>query len=137
MTVWFYHVTSAFKSKSILCNCLNLKELLAGNRWDISTLTDCNKTEPTTISFVNKAKLVKWLRVCLSSKWLLIRFPMQSLNLNMIKTDKLIFYICTDPLKFLIRFFRFHLDICICSILQYVYINFISVYLSTLLSNST
>ena len=39
----YYHVTYAFKGKSTLCSCLlNVKELLAQNRRDISSLRNSN-----------------------------------------------------------------------------------------------
>ena len=44
MTAWSYHVTYAFQSESTLYSCLNLKELLARNRGEIWSLSDCNGT---------------------------------------------------------------------------------------------
>ena len=43
-TVCSYHVTYAFQSESTLYSCLNVKELLARNRREIWSLSDCNWT---------------------------------------------------------------------------------------------
>ena len=43
LTACAYHVTYAFQSKSTLCSCLNVKELIAWNRREIWSLSDCNK----------------------------------------------------------------------------------------------
>ena len=56
LTVYYYHVTCAFQSKSTLYICLNVKELLARNRLDIWSLSDCNGTR-THNHFVCKWKL--------------------------------------------------------------------------------
>ena len=39
-----YHVTYVFQSESILYSCLNVKYLLAQNRREIWSLSDCNGT---------------------------------------------------------------------------------------------
>ena len=44
LTVCFYHVTYVFQSECTLCSCLNVKELLARNRHNISSLSDYNRT---------------------------------------------------------------------------------------------
>ena len=44
MTVCSYHVTYAFQSESTLYSCLNVKQLLARNRREIRSLSDCNWT---------------------------------------------------------------------------------------------
>ena len=44
VTVCSYNVTYAFQSESTLYICLNVKELLAQNKRDIGTLSDCNGT---------------------------------------------------------------------------------------------
>ena len=44
LTVSSYHVTCAFQIESALCSCLSVKELLARNRRDIWSLSDCNVT---------------------------------------------------------------------------------------------
>ena len=44
MTVFSCHVTYAFQSKSRLCSCLNVKELLPQIRREIWSLSDCNCT---------------------------------------------------------------------------------------------
>ena len=42
LTISSYHVTYAFQSESTLYSCLNVKELLAQNRREISSLSDYN-----------------------------------------------------------------------------------------------
>ena len=42
-TVCSYHVTHVFQSDPTLCSCLNVKELLAQNRTDNWSLSDCNE----------------------------------------------------------------------------------------------
>ena len=65
-TVFYYHVTYAFHSESILYSCLNVNELLARNRHDIWSLIDSNRIR-THNHLVRKwtlnhlAKLAKWL----------------------------------------------------------------------------
>ena len=44
LTIFSYHVTYAFQSKSTLYSCLNVKENLAQNKCDICSLSDCNGT---------------------------------------------------------------------------------------------
>ena len=44
MTVYSYHVTYTFQSKSTLYSCLNVKELLARSWCKIWSLSDCNWT---------------------------------------------------------------------------------------------
>ena len=44
LNVCSYHVTYAFRSESTLYSCLNVKELLARNRREIWSLSDCNGT---------------------------------------------------------------------------------------------
>ena len=39
------HVTYAFQSESTLYSCLSVKELLARNRYNIWSLSDCNATQ--------------------------------------------------------------------------------------------
>ena len=76
MTVHYHHITYAFQSESTLYSCLNVKELLAQNRCDIWSLSDSNEIQ-TYYHLVCKqtlnhlVKLVKWLSVCLQTKWLL------------------------------------------------------------------
>ena len=45
LTVCSYHVTYAFQSESTLYSCLNVKELLARNRREIGSLSDCSGTQ--------------------------------------------------------------------------------------------
>ena len=60
------HVTYAFQSESTLYSCLNVKELLAQNRREIWSLSDCKWTR-THNQLVHKrrlnylTKLAKWL----------------------------------------------------------------------------
>ena len=44
LTVCSYHVTHAFQNESTLYSCVNVKELLAQNRREIWSLSDCNWT---------------------------------------------------------------------------------------------
>ena len=44
LPVCFYHVKHAFQGESTLYGCLNVKELLARNRREIWSLSDCNET---------------------------------------------------------------------------------------------
>ena len=55
-----YHVTHAFQSESTLCSCLNVKELLAQNRRQIWSLSDCSWTR-THNHLVHKRTLNHWL----------------------------------------------------------------------------
>ena len=43
-TVCSYHVTYVFQSEYTLYCCLNVKELVAQNRCEIGSLSDCNET---------------------------------------------------------------------------------------------
>ena len=62
----------AFQSEFTLCNCLNVKKLLAPNRCDIWSLSDCNGTR-THNRLVRKrtlnhlAKWAKWLSCVVST----------------------------------------------------------------------
>ena len=66
LTVCFCHVTYAFQSESTLYSCLNVKELLAQNRREMWSLSECNWTR-THNHLVRKRtlnhldKLAKWL----------------------------------------------------------------------------
>ena len=66
LTVCSYHVTYAFQSEYTLYSCLIVKELLAPNRREIWSLSDCNGTR-THYHLVCKrtlnhlTKLAKWL----------------------------------------------------------------------------
>ena len=76
--VWSYHVTYAFQSESALYNCLNVKELLAQNRREIWSLSDCNRTHN---HLVHKRTLIQLTKlVHLLTKWLWVRVPLQSLQ---------------------------------------------------------
>ena len=84
LTACAYHVTYAFQSKSTLCSCLNVKELIAWNRREIWSLSDCNKIR-THNQLVRKrtlnhlAKPVKSLSVRLRTKWLWVQISLVSL----------------------------------------------------------
>ena len=90
--VCFYHVTYVFQSESTLYSCLNVKELLAGNRRDIWNLSGCNGTR-THKHLVRKrilnhlAKLAK-LSARLRTKWLWVRVPLQSCKINVCNPGK-------------------------------------------------
>ena len=66
LIVCYYHITYAFWSESTLYSCLNIKELLAWDRRDIGSLSDCNGIR-TNNHLVRKrelkhlAKLAIWL----------------------------------------------------------------------------
>ena len=59
MTVCSYQVTYAFQNEPTLCSCLNIKEVLAWNRRDIWSLSDCYgiRTQKPLSSFVFVYKL--------------------------------------------------------------------------------
>ena len=75
----------AFQSELTLCNCLNVKKLLAPNRCDIWSLSDCNGTR-THNRLVRKrtlnhlAKWAKWLS-CVVSTYLYGAFYCMFLSL--------------------------------------------------------
>ena len=66
----YHHVTYAFQSESTLCSCLNVKELLARNRFLKFELQQGAV-----------ASLAKWLSIRLRTKWLWVRIPLLSLKL--------------------------------------------------------
>ena len=71
LTVCCDHVTYAFQSEFTLYSCMNIKELLAPNRRDISSLGDSNGTWTHNRSVRkwvvnNLAKLVNWLSCVVS-----------------------------------------------------------------------
>ena len=72
LTVCFYHVTYAFQSESTLCSCLNVKEILALNRDNIWSLSDCNRiwTHNNLVckwTLNHLSKLDKWLSCVVST----------------------------------------------------------------------
>ena len=74
MTVCSYHVTYVFQSESTLYSCLDVKELLARNRREIWSLSDCNwiRTHNRLVrkgTLNHLAKLAKWL-ICIVSTYL-------------------------------------------------------------------
>ena len=72
LIVCSYHVTYPFQWESRLYSCLNAKELLAQNRHEILSLSDCNWNR-THNHLVRKrtlndlAKLAKWLSCVVST----------------------------------------------------------------------
>ena len=88
MTVCYYHVKYTFQSESKLYICLDVKELLARNRRDIWSLSDCNGTRThnhlvrkRTLNHLAKMiSLAKWLSVRLPTKWLWVQVSLQSLK---------------------------------------------------------
>ena len=62
-------------------SALNVKELLARNRREIWSLTDCNGTR--THNYL--ASLAKWLSVRLRTKWLWVRVLLQSRSKTLTK----------------------------------------------------
>ena len=87
MILCYYHVTYAFWSESTSYSCLNLKELLARNRRDIWSLSDCNGIRTHNLLFRKRilyriAKLALWLSVSLRTEWLWVRISLQSLKLQ-------------------------------------------------------
>ena len=72
LTVYSYHVTYAFQSKSTLYIFLNIKELLCSNMRYILSLSDCNGTRTYNLLVYKRtlshlAKLTKWLNCVLST----------------------------------------------------------------------
>ena len=66
LTVSCNHVTYAFQNESTLYICVNVKELLARNRRDVWSLSDCNGTRTHNHLVCKRtlnhlAKLTKWL----------------------------------------------------------------------------
>ena len=66
LIVCSYHVTYDFQSKSTLCIWVNVKELLASNRADTWSLTDCSRTR-TLNHLVRERTLNHWYKL---TKWL-------------------------------------------------------------------
>ena len=65
-----YHVAYAFQSESTFYSCLNVKELLAQNRSDIWSLSDCNGTRThnhlarkRTLNHLAKLAINSWMFV--------------------------------------------------------------------------
>ena len=71
LTVCSYHVTYAFQSESTLYSCLNVKELLARNRREIGSLSDCNGTR-THNHLIRKRTLKNWMKHL--TKWKSAKF---------------------------------------------------------------
>ena len=72
LNAFSYHITYAFQSESTRYSCLNVKELLARNRCETGSLSECNWTR-THNHLVHKqtlnhlAKLAKWLSCVVST----------------------------------------------------------------------
>ena len=86
--VWFKVFSyMRFRGNPHSTNRLNVKELLARNRCNIWSLSDCNGTRTyshlvhnrTLNHLAKQASLVKWLSVRLKTKCLWVRVPLQSL----------------------------------------------------------
>ena len=92
MIVYSCHVSYAFQSESTLYSCLNIKELLAQNRRQIWSLSDCNWTQThnhlvrkrTLDNLAKLASLDKWLNVRLRTKWLWVQVQLQSLEMILV-----------------------------------------------------
>ena len=77
----YCHVTYAFQSQTTLYSCMNVKELLAWNKRDMWSFSDCNGIRThkhlvrkrTLIHLYRLVSLAKWLSVLLQT-WLLILF---------------------------------------------------------------
>ena len=89
-TVCSYHVTYAYQSEPTLYSYMNVKELLARNRRNIWSLSDC-KVTPTHNHLIRKrtlnhlVKLAKWLS-CVVSTYLYGAFDCMFLSCH--RTDK-------------------------------------------------
>ena len=83
----------AFQGESTIYFCLNVKELLARNRRDISSLSDNNGIrnhnhlvrKRTRTHLTKLARLAKWLIVRLRTKWLWVRIPLLYLTCLILK----------------------------------------------------
>ena len=72
LTACCCHVTFTFQSHSTLYSCVNLKELLAWSRCEISSFSDCNWARTHNLlvrkTTLNQfSKFTKWLRYVLST----------------------------------------------------------------------
>ena len=80
------YVIYKFQSGSTLSSCLNVNELLAQNKHNIWSLSDCNRTRThnhlickwTLNHSAKRASLATWLTVCLWTKLLWIWVLLQS-----------------------------------------------------------
>ena len=91
LTVCSYHFTYTFHSESTLYSCLNVKELLARNRRNIGSLSDCNGTlihnhldRKRTLDHL--AQLAKWLS-CFVSTYLCGAFDCMFLSCHACISD--------------------------------------------------
>ena len=79
LIVYSYHVTYTFQIKSTICSCLNVKKLLARNRREIWSLSDCNGTRTHNHLVLKRtlnhlAKLPKWLNCVVGSSPVAVTF---------------------------------------------------------------
>ena len=70
--MWYYHVTYPFQREPTLYSCLNVKQLLAQNRCDMSSFSDSNEIRTHNHVFHKRtlnhlAKLAKWLSFVVST----------------------------------------------------------------------
>ena len=74
LTVCSYHVKYAFQSESALYICLNVKELLAWNRCNIWSFSDCNGTRTRNGTRTHNYLVRKWTLKHLAklAKWLML-----------------------------------------------------------------
>ena len=90
MAVCYYHVTYAYQKKSTLWTCLNVKDL-AQSRHDISNISDNNRIRNLN-HLVRKRILSRpvwllngWVFIYELNKWLWVRIPLLSFNINIFK----------------------------------------------------
>ena len=78
LTVCSYHVTYSFQSKSTLCSCQDVKEILTQNWRNVWSLSDCNRTR------THNHLVCKWRlnhKLAKLNLWLSVRVLLQSLKL--------------------------------------------------------
>ena len=93
LNLCYCHVTYAFQSQTTLYSCLNVKELLAWNKRDMWSFSDCNGirthkhlVRKRTLNHLYKlVSLAKWLSFLLQT-WLLILFTNVVVGSNSIQT---------------------------------------------------
>ena len=122
MTESSYHVTYAFYSGFTHYSYLNVKEILAQNRRNIWSLSDCNGirthnhlVQKRTLNHLAKLiSLAKWLSVHLRISWLWIWNCLQNINfflawpLHMVCFGKLLIWVLKNSGElFMLRFIYF------------------------------
>ena len=87
MIICSYHVMYVFQSESALYSCMNVKELLARNRHEIWSLSDCNRTwmynhlvHKQTLNYLTK--LAKWLSCVVSTYYNMPVLSKESLDIQ-------------------------------------------------------